>query len=66
MKKRNPCPICGERNNIYRCKSAMHKLKSWFFSCGYCRFHSKKAFTRWGARRKWNKATNVVDVWDWR
>ena len=52
------CPVCGDSKRFYFKDSTRH-WKPYSVSCAYCRFRSEPAFTKRGARKKWNKATNV-------
>lgn len=55
------CPVCGDTKRYYF-KDSTRRWKPYSVSCAYCRFRSEPAFTKHGARKKWNKATNVVKV----
>lgn len=61
--KLKKCPRCGDRH-VYIYKSVLRHGKRWFIQCRYCRFSAKRAHTRWGAERNWNKATNIVDIYE--
>ncbi len=56
-----PCPRCGDIKRYYF-KDATRRWKPYSVSCAYCHFRSAPAFTKFGARRKWNKATSIVEV----
>lgn len=55
------CPVCGDAKRFYFKDSTRH-WKPYSVVRGYCGFRSAQALTKRSARKKWNKATNVVIV----
>lgn len=61
--KLKPCPICGNKHKtIWKVVSRRWYEKKHFVECDYCHFCAKRAYTKRGAIRLWNKSTNVVCV----
>ena len=56
MKKLKPCPACdGKRLFMVTFQAAWRK--KYCIEC-VCGLGANKAFTKWGALRKWNRAKN--------
>lgn len=52
------CPVCGDTKRFLYKSTTLH-WKPYSVSCAYCHFCTEPAFTKRGARKKWNKATNI-------
>lgn len=62
-KKLNQCPLCGEKKRIIFTKQVFpREWKRWGVECLYCHCRKGPCLTKRGARRKWDKATNIVSV----
>lgn len=56
--KSNPCPICGDKHRILCRTVAPRRWNKYWMECRYCHYCAEPAATKWGARRKWNRAKN--------
>lgn len=56
------CPVCGDQKKTMVI-DRMKRFKKYSVHCFYCGFGTPSTFTKSGARRKWNKATNVTVIY---
>ena len=66
MKKLQRCPVCGcKRLTLFR-QSYPKCVKKYNYVCEFCGFNKdgQKLFSKHGARKKWNKLTNIIRIKD--
>ena len=54
------CPRCGGLHLVLFRIGYPKIKKKFYYQCSYCKFKSDRgARTRWGAKRIWNRMTNI-------
>ena len=61
-RKLKPCAICSAELRTLLIQAYPKTLRRFSIECDYCHACTKQHVTEWGARREWNKMTNIVSI----
>lgn len=62
MKQPKPCPICGNNGAVMRITVWPKTLRRYAYQCELCGHRVRGRLTKGGARRAWNRQTNVKKI----